>query len=35
MDHSLNILTPGLAIPRDFAKSFTLNVVRSEDLKTF
>ena len=34
MDHSLDILTPGLAIQRGFAKSFTLNVVRSEDLRT-
>ena len=35
MNHSLGILTPGLSIPRGFAKSFTLNVVRSEDLRTF
>jgi len=35
IDHSLEILTPGLSIQKGFAKSFTLNFVRSEDLRTF
>ena len=35
MDHSLEIFTPGLSIQKGFAKSFTLNVVRSEDHRTF
>ena len=34
MDHSLDILIPGLSIRTGFANSFTLNVVRSEDLRT-